>query len=178
MRSSQPAQSVAIQFRQVEMTDAENLIHYQQQVAQQTPFLTEESDEIQSNPDRMRAQIQAYQNSYNSLMLVAVAEDEIIAYASLAGRQSKREYHLAELGITVLEAYWGYGIGNMLMDMLIEFAQASPLRILTLEVVSHNDRAIALYQKFNFKKIATLKQRLQVNAQFLDTELMELILEG
>ena len=56
----------------------------------------------------------------------------------------------ADLGMALLEGYRGIGIGSALMEAAIAWARAHELDKIALEVWPHNERAIALYEKFGF----------------------------
>ena len=62
----------------------------------------------------------------------------------------RRMSHRAELGITVLMSEWGKGLGNRLMETVIEYAKSNGIEIIELAVKSNNERAIRLYKKYGF----------------------------
>ncbi|HLW16677.1 MAG TPA: GNAT family N-acetyltransferase [Actinomycetota bacterium] len=55
-----------------------------------------------------------------------------------------------DLGMHLLSDFRGQGIGSEMMARAIDWARAQGLAKLTLEVWPHNERAIALYEKFGF----------------------------
>lgn len=57
-----------------------------------------------------------------------------------------------DLGMHLLSEFRGQGIGSAMMARAIEWARQQGLAKLSLEVWPHNERAIALYQKFGFVK--------------------------
>ena len=49
------------------------------------------------------------------------------------------------------KAYWGSGLGTVMMQALIDWAQANPvLELLKLDVFTDNGRVIALYRLAGF----------------------------
>ena len=58
--------------------------------------------------------------------------------------------HRVEFGISILEGYWGLGIGDALTKSCIECAKNAGFLQLELEVVSENENAIRLYKKHGF----------------------------
>jgi putative acetyltransferase len=88
------------------------------------------------------------------LTLVAVADDQVVASASLHGAgPNVRRRHVAGLGISVASQAQGQGIGAALMAALTNYADnwGHLLRI-ELTVYTDNLRAIKLYQKFGFQQ--------------------------
>ena len=169
-------EELSLEFRVAEQSDAQALLDYQLKVAKEATYLSHGPEDIRYELEQMEGQILAYQAHEQSIMVLACLGTQIIAFASLAGKNNSREAHLAELGITVLEEYQGMGIGSILMEMLIEFAQTTTLQRITLEVALPNDPAIHLYEKFGFEHVALLKERLRVKNEFVDTLIMDFIL--
>ena len=109
-------------------------------------------------------------------MLVALYGDRIIASASIERNKAERYSHRAELSITVLKEFWGKGVGSELMKRLLEFSKESGIESVYLDVRSDNDRAIALYKKFGFSKIAKYNDYFKINGRKYDADLMVLYL--
>lgn len=65
-----------------------------------------------------------------------------------------------ELGVAVLKKYWSQGIGSLLIDEAIYwFENFSSIEHLVLDVFSDNQRAIHLYEKFNFVKTGQVEEK-------------------
>jgi putative acetyltransferase len=86
------------------------------------------------------------------VLLVAVADGEVVGGAGLhpAG-PSPRRRHAMGLGLQVLPAWHGQGVGGLLMQSLCDLADRwlGALR-LELEVYADNERAQRLYRRFGF----------------------------
>ena len=88
----------------------------------------------------------------NALILVAEIDDKVIGVASLHPlNDSLRQSHVRALGITVAQAAQGRGVGNALMQGLLNWAdQWAQVKRIELRVNVDNLAAIALYKKFGF----------------------------
>lgn len=58
---------------------------------------------------------------------------------------------VTHLGMQLLEAWRGRGIGSALMEKCIDWTRDKRAHKVVLDVWPHNDRAIALYGKFGFE---------------------------
>lgn len=88
----------------------------------------------------------------------------------------RRMSHRAELGITVLMSEWGKGLGNRLMETVIEYAKNSGIEIIELAVRSDNERAIRLYKKHGFESVGVYKSYFKIDEKYADFKLMNLYL--
>ncbi len=81
----------------------------------------------------------------------AVADGEIVGSIVLAEVQSPGRQHIARIGMKVHSAYWGLGIGSLLVKSVTNLADnwLKTTRI-ELDVNTDNPAAIHLYQKFGF----------------------------
>ena len=63
------------------------------------------------------------------------------------------------------------------MEALIDFAKnTSHAEVITLEVNQTNKRAIALYEKFGFKKTGVFEAYTKIDGKYLDFDMMVLYL--
>ena len=81
------------------------------------------------------------------LMLVAVADDRIIAYFFLWYYDTE----FPVLGIGIVEDYQGQGLGRQIMELLIQEAKAAGCSAVELTTALDNKTAFALYEKTGFK---------------------------
>jgi len=111
-----------------------------------------EQDEWTITPEQQAAAIKRAEDGAKSLMLGAFAGGRLAGIASLQPvHPGVRARHRAGVGIALLRAYWGQGIGSALLQALIEAAKTTNIELLELEVVESNQPAIALYEKYGFQ---------------------------
>ena len=90
-------------------------------------------------------------DSENEIEIIAVVDGGVTGTAGIEAVGMKYKVrHRAELGISVLKAFWGLGIGRALMTSCIECAKAAGYSQLELKVVAENARALSMYEKAGF----------------------------
>lgn len=95
------------------------------------------------------------------LMLVACTEEgTVIGNAGLhTNLKTPRRAHAASIGMGVMEAHQGKGVGSKLLAALLDLADNwYGLARIELSVYTDNVRAIALYKKFGFEMEGTFKK--------------------
>ena len=169
-------ESIELIIRQAEVSDARAILALMKEVTAETPYLVSGSGGDSLTVERQKDRLLQYIDSTNSVFLVAEVDDQIVGVANLSNYANPKESHVAELGISVVKEYWGYGIGTHLVEELLHFAKHSDLKVISLEVVMENQRAIRMYHKFGFQEVGRLSYRLFHNYRYYDTIIMEKIL--
>jgi len=91
------------------------------------------------------------------------ADERLIGHVDLSGGRLTSEMHRCELGIGNEAAWCGRGLGPRLMRTAIEFARAQPtLAWLDLHVLSSNQRAFRLYQRWGFSETGFVRDRFRI----------------
>jgi L-phenylalanine/L-methionine N-acetyltransferase len=86
----------------------------------------------------------------NHAQYVAVCDDKIVGWADIIPLEHPTMAHVGSLGMGVISAYRGQGIGDKLLANVIQHAWERGLKRLELEVFADNGAAIALYKKHGF----------------------------
>ena len=165
-------------YREVEASDAAELLKYNSKVGGETDYLSFGADSFNISAESEARFINRFKSSAKNLMLVALDGDRIIANASVERNRIPRYSHRAELSITVLREYWGWGIGTAMMQRLIEFSRDSGAEIIYLDVRADNERAKALYRKFGFESVGIFKNYFKIKNDRFDAEIMTLLLQN
>jgi RimJ/RimL family protein N-acetyltransferase len=163
-------------YRECTERDAEMLLAYTNKVGGETDFLSFGRDEFLITAERERSFIKRFQNNKKDLMLVATVDGLIVANASIESNRINRFSHQGELSVTVLEKYWGMGIGSHLVEMLLSHAKSVGLKSVNLFVRSDNERAISLYKKYGFEKVGTYKSYFYIKGKYFDADFMQFLL--
>ena len=106
--------------------------------------LKEQFDEFW-NEEVLRKELENPLSTY----IVAVSEDKVVGYAGLW--KPLDEGHITN--IVTRKDKRGNKIATNMLEELINISKNENLKCVTLEVNIHNDIAIKLYQKYNFKEV-------------------------
>ncbi|MDH6363296.1 RimJ/RimL family protein N-acetyltransferase [Enterococcus sp. PF1-24] len=168
------SEDLDITIREVLPDDAAALLAVSQQLGKETDFLIMDEAGMDLLVADLALQLELLYHSENNLLLAAWLGDEMIATASVRGDDAERLQHIGEVGISVLKEYWGLGLGHLLLEELIAWAQESQLIYrLELTVQVRNQRAVALYQHLGFAIEGTLARGARSSdGEFLDVYLM------
>ena len=90
----------------------------------------------------------------NSTYLIARVENEIVGFAGFLKICDEANI----MNIVTKKNKRNLGIGSKLLENLILYAKNRNCKIITLEVNEHNNIAIHLYEKYNFKRIGLRKK--------------------
>ena len=85
-----------------------------------------------------------------STYIVAICENQVVGYAGL-WQPAEDETHITNI-VTKLDKR-GNKVATKMLEELIEIAKTRGLRCVTLEVNVHNEIAINLYKKYDFKEV-------------------------
>ncbi|CAG9623440.1 GNAT family N-acetyltransferase [Sutcliffiella rhizosphaerae] len=95
----------------------------------------------------------------NQLVLVAENASEIVGMLNVTRGSRKRVSHICFLGISIQSAYCNNGLGSEMLLKMLEWAKKDKhIEKVSLEVFSHNERAIHVYKKLGFK-VEGLKEK-------------------
>ena len=163
-------------IREAVPDDAENMISYLNRVGGESDNLMHGANEFKVPVEGVKRKLAMSKDSENSIILIALDNDRIIARAELDGYYPARIRHRAVLSISVKKEYWNRGIGTDMLNRLIEQAKKMKLRVIELEVISDNARAISLYHKMGFSDIGLYKDYFNVKGIFKDAVIMQKVL--
>lgn len=118
--------------------------------------------------------IQLHQDHPHALMIVVEQDRKILGFLSFAPSDKQRMAHWGEFGVAILKEYWGNGLGQFLLQIMIDWARENPgVERIMLNVHSGNTRGIHLYKKYGFveegRQVKALKFK---NGEYMDNILM------
>jgi len=164
-------------IREAVPDDAENMISYLNQVGGESDYLLHGENEFNVPIEGVKRKLAMSKDSENSVVLIALENEQIIARAELLGYYPARIRHRAQFSISVRKDYWGQGIGTEMIKRIFEQAEKMNIRVIELEVISDNARGINLYHKMGFADIGIYKDYFNVNGTLKDAVVMQKILK-
>ena len=163
-------------IREAVPDDAEKMILYLNQVGGESDNLLHGENGFVVPLEGVKRKLAMSKDSENSIVLIALENEQIIARAELQGYFQERTRHRAKFSISVRKDHWNLGIGTEMIKRIVGQAKEMQIRIIELEVISDNARGINLYHKMGFVDIGIYKDYFNVNGMFKDAVVMQKIL--
>ncbi|MBO0422621.1 GNAT family N-acetyltransferase [Enterococcus plantarum] len=170
---------VEFTIREAIPDDAVEILRALKIAGSETPFLVMDEKGLEMTPVEMSENLANLYESPNNLLMVALADEQVIGTASIKASSKKRIEHIGEIGISILKDYWGFGLGTLMMEELIEWAKESGvIRRLELTVQHRNQRAVHVYEKIGFKTETIMARGAKTDEdEFLDVHLMSRMID-
>ena len=132
------------------------------------------------DPNTPKESLQKYWFAENMDTFVAVDNDEILGTYFIRPNQIDLGDHIANCGYMVNPKYHGKGIGKILCQHSIDFAKENRFSGIQFNiVVSSNEGAVKLWERFGFKIIGTTPKGFRhSNLCLVDTYIMFKDLQG
>ncbi len=157
--------------------DAEPLYRFGEALLAESSFFLRSPGERARSVEEMRAVIERFHALPGHLLLGAWHEGAPVGEAVAAGGGFKRDRHAATIGVGVLAAHSGQGLGRALIGEVETFARHRALRRLELTVMAHNARARALYGRLGYFEEGVKRDSLFVDGAFVDEIMMAKLLD-
>ena len=138
-------------IREAEPKDAAELVSFLNCVSVETDFTSLDRNGILMTDTEMELFLDKQAHSETLFPFLAFLNDEIAGLVNVTADQRKRVRHIGDLFIVIGQKYWNNGLGSLLLEEVVEWAQASGiLRRLQLTVQTRNQGAVHLYQQHGF----------------------------
>ena len=158
---------IPILVRSAQAEDAKPFINYLHVVAGESENLTISQEEMDGfeHEDRYMEELA---NAPNAIFLLAIAGDAIVGALSFTCGKRPKLSRSGEFGLSVRKAWWGRGVGSLLLRALVEWAPGAGIGKIHLQVRSDNNHAIALYRRFGFVDEAVIRHQFCIDNQYYD----------
>jgi phosphinothricin acetyltransferase len=111
-------------------------------------------------------------------VIVAELGGAVVGWGSLNTFNPRRAYDfVADFSIYVERRWRGKGVGSRLLARLVELARELGYHKLVLSAFPWNEAGMALYRKFGFRTVGIYREQGKLDGRWVDTILMERILE-
>jgi RimJ/RimL family protein N-acetyltransferase len=162
-----------VRIRRAEPGDAAAVLAYLGRVGGETINLTFGEEGPGITEEEEREYLTRVSASDNSLAILAMVADEIVAGLTFDGGRRPRMRHAGEFGISVLQAYAGQGIGKALLEYMIAWAErGGVVRKINLKVRADNVSAIRLYERMGWLHEGRTTRDTLIDGKFSDCLLM------
>ncbi|EGT0696925.1 GNAT family N-acetyltransferase [Clostridium perfringens] len=108
----------------------------------------------------------------NQYWYVAEENGKVIGLGILINHGNLRKKHVGVITLMVNSDYQNKGVGNLLMDKLINLSESLNIIRLELCVFRDNYKAINLYKKFGFKEEGIKVKSALKNGEYIDEIMM------
>ena len=138
-------------LRNADNSDAQGVLDAFIKAHSQTDFLLSYPDEVKYTVQDEGEFLQKKTDSDNEIEILAELDGVVAGTAGIerVGIHEKLS-HRCDFGVSILEEYWGLGIGRALLEACIECAKKAGYEQMELEVVADNERAVRMYKKAGF----------------------------
>lgn len=163
-----------ILLRNAHEKDAAAIARIKAEVITEKVYMLREEDEADFSEESERREILEHLNKEGSVYIVAECGEEIAGFLEFMNGTLKRTKHSGMFSVYLSKSYRGDGIGTLLVQTLLEWAQQSLLiEKVTLAVFSSNTRAIALYEKLGFEREGCCPKDMKLSdGTYMDSVLM------
>ena len=165
-------------IREATLDDAERILIYNELIINETDNGILRGPGENLTLEEEQTYLAASIASDNSVLLIAVLHTgEVIGISGLQGGSRKATRHTGGVGISINRERRDQGIGTALLQQVIEWAKKSNIiKRIELEVMTHNQRAIHVYEKLGFQMEGKHLAALYKEGRYIDIYLMGLLL--
>jgi len=160
--------------RKANLEDASRILQIQKEVVEEDVYLTTSSDEFDKTIEQQRDWMEKILANDKETMLVAETSKGIVGWIVFFSQNRIRLSHTGSFGMMIDKDFRDKGIGKLLIEGLLDWAESNPLiEKVSLGVFSTNERAIALYKKMGFiEEGRKIKEFKMDNGEYVDDILM------
>lgn len=138
-------------IREATAADAANLVAYLKELAGEPGISIPMTPDQVRTVDHERAVLEDFAQSERALMLVALADAQLVGELSLKAISARPQIaHVATLGMSVKASHRRRGVGRELIAAALEWAPTVGIKRVELFVYARNAPAIALYERAGF----------------------------
>lgn len=130
--------------------DYEGIELLKKKLIDETNFFITSSDEYEFNLDESILRNDTIKKNGGATFVVK-KDSKVVAFLFVSRSNRKKLSHIATIGMGVEPSLQNQGIGTLLLQETIKWAESNKsIRKISLGVLSNNIKAISLYNKFGF----------------------------
>ncbi|MEO8210514.1 MAG: GNAT family N-acetyltransferase [bacterium] len=161
-------------IRNAHQDDAETLIDINLKIIDEKLYMLRQPGEAVYTREGEIKNIENLLNNEGALYIIAEVENKAVGYLDFRNGGLKMTKHAGSLSLYILKEWRAAGIGELLLNSLIEWAEKNSLiEKVTLNVFSTNERALNLYMKLGFIEEGRCPKDMKLdNGTYMDSVLM------
>lgn len=154
----------SIVVRSAQPGDAHALIALTQAMMAEGKFMVTASEDFNVTIEQQEAWIQSHASDEGKILLVAIAQEQVIGALHFRSGVRRRLAHQGDFGMSVLKEWRERGVGSALVRSLLAWGSANPLiEQIRLSVLATNEAAIRLYTAMGFAQEGRLMNQAKLN---------------
>jgi ribosomal protein S18 acetylase RimI-like enzyme len=143
--------NIQISLRTGNTNDAEAVLKLEKEVLSENEYMISVIEEFEETTEQLRNWIQKILENEREQLIIAEIKGEVVGLIVFRSKSSKRLSHTGTFTAMVKKEYRNQGIGKLLIQELLSWAEQNPLiEKVSLGVLSTNQRAIELYKGMGF----------------------------
>ena len=162
----------AVVIRSIELKDIEEFQHVTNEVMRERRYLAF----VDGFPIDEAATFVARNIRLGNPQLVADDQGRVVGWCDIRRETIPVYAHVGHLGMGMLPAYRGRGIGERLLRASIDAARSAGFERIELSVYAANERAAALYRKVGFVMEGTRVRGKKLDGDYDDVHIMGMLL--
>jgi len=165
-----------IEIRERDRNDVNEFCEFLSKLDNEAEYMLYEKGERDLDYKKIQKNIETIINNGDSCY-IAVDENKIVGFIIAVREKFIRTQHVATIVIGILEEYCGKGIGSLLFQNVINWANENKVKRLELTVIAENQRAMNLYKKVGFKLEGTREKSIFKDGKYYDELYMSKIID-
>jgi RimJ/RimL family protein N-acetyltransferase len=165
---------IEVLLRTGQLDDAKAILDIQRDVISENEYWIATPEEFNKTIMQQRNSIEKILENERETIIVAEVNRKVVGWLEFESQTRKKISHTGSFGIMIHKDYRGMGIGRMLVNELLNWAEKNPLiEKVSLGVFSTNQRAIALYKSMGFVEEGRKIKEVKMNEnEYVDDILM------
>jgi RimJ/RimL family protein N-acetyltransferase len=146
-------------------------------IASETTFTMQYVGQPKHNKENITKRWSDINNSF--IFAFTKENNKLIALTGLVKDSPNHPFtkHIGDFGMFILKDYWGFGLGNLLLQNILLKAKEQNISRVEGFVRANNYRGINLYLKNGFTLEGCLKNRAFIDGKFVDEYIIAKILD-
>ncbi|EHI70731.1 GNAT family N-acetyltransferase [Streptococcus ictaluri] len=141
-----------VTIEEAKPSEARELLTLLKRLAQETDYISHTEAVLGANFEDIQAFIERSQSSFLDICLLLRVGEQLVGLLNIAADVNKSSKS-GNLFMAILKDYQGHGLGQLLLELALDWANHSDLESLFLDVQVRNQVALHLYHKNGFHVI-------------------------